>query len=189
LSISLPETLADNILLRRAQRLRRAKKSTAFRSQSEIDQEQLTAKKVAFNALVKPWQINILDPAVLFTTIYTAILYGIFYSFFESFPVVYSAGYGFDLGETGLAFIGVMVGLLVALPLYCAYFHWHAEPVMLSQPGYGPPESRLMPAIIASFFVPIGLFLFGKRPESRLTRITMLIQSQHGRLVLRSTTS
>jgi hypothetical protein len=36
-----------------------------------------------FDALVKPWEINALDPAILFTTVYMGLCYGIYYSFFE----------------------------------------------------------------------------------------------------------
>ena len=122
----------------------------------------LTGRHIVVNALVKPWQINIQDPAVLFTTVYTALVYGIFYSFFESFPLVYPEIYGFNLGETGLPFLVVLVALAICIPAYSAYFYYHAEPLMLSQPGFGPPESRLVPGLFASFLVPIGCFLFGK---------------------------
>jgi MFS transporter, DHA1 family, multidrug resistance protein len=63
--ISLPETSADNILLRRARRLRKLTGRTDLFSQSEIDQSNMTTKQITFNALIKPWEINILDPAVV----------------------------------------------------------------------------------------------------------------------------
>lgn len=62
---TLPETSADNILLRRARRLRKLTGRTDIMSQSEIDQAHMTAKEITFNALIKPWEINILDPAVV----------------------------------------------------------------------------------------------------------------------------
>lgn len=63
--ISLPETSASNILLRRARRLRMLTGRVNLKSQSEIDQEGMTARDVAYDALIKPWQINFLDPAVV----------------------------------------------------------------------------------------------------------------------------
>jgi DHA1 family multidrug resistance protein-like MFS transporter len=63
--MSLPETSAPNILLRRANRLRKQTGRDNLKSQSEIDQANMTAKEVAFDALVKPWEINVLDPAVV----------------------------------------------------------------------------------------------------------------------------
>lgn len=63
--VSLPETSGANILLLRARRLRALTGKTNLRSQSEIDQENMSASEVTFDALVKPWQINLLDPAVV----------------------------------------------------------------------------------------------------------------------------
>jgi DHA1 family multidrug resistance protein-like MFS transporter len=63
--ISLPETSAPNILLRRAQRFRKATRRLNLKSQSEIDQLDMSVKDIAFDALVKPWEINALDPSVV----------------------------------------------------------------------------------------------------------------------------
>ncbi len=64
---ALPETSAANILLRRARRLRLATGKKHMKSQSEIDQASMTSSALAFDALIKPWQINMLDPAVVGT--------------------------------------------------------------------------------------------------------------------------
>ncbi|CAK7237358.1 hypothetical protein SBRCBS47491_009948 [Sporothrix bragantina] len=127
----LPETSASNILLRRAQRLRKVTGSDRFQASSEITdynaQKNGTAKrnsahviKMLVDALIKPLEISIKDPAVLFVQIYTAIVYGIYYSFFEAFPLLYPVAYG-------------------QFPIN---------------------EHRLIPAMVASVFPPIGLFIF-----------------------------
>ena len=48
--------------------------------QSEINQRNMRFSHVAVDALVKPLEIAIKDPAVLFVQIYTAIIYGIYHS-------------------------------------------------------------------------------------------------------------
>ena len=63
--ISLPETSADNILLRKARRLRKITGRSNLLSQSEIDQAGMATKDVAYEALIRPWAINALDPAVV----------------------------------------------------------------------------------------------------------------------------
>lgn len=82
----LPETSTPNLLLRRAQRLRRLTGDERFMSQSEMDQRNLDKKAVIIDALIKPLEITLKDPAILFVQTYTAIIYGIYYSFFEVFP-------------------------------------------------------------------------------------------------------
>ncbi|RMZ89128.1 hypothetical protein DV736_g3649, partial [Chaetothyriales sp. CBS 134916] len=88
----LPETSASNILLRRAKRLRKLTGNAQLQSQSEIDQANISINEIVVSNLWRPLQINVLDPAVLFTSIYTALMYAIFYSFFEVFPFVYGPG-------------------------------------------------------------------------------------------------
>lgn len=51
-----------------------------MKSQSEIDQAHLTVSGIAVDALIKPLEITLKDPAVMFVQIYAAILYGIYYS-------------------------------------------------------------------------------------------------------------
>ncbi|KAK4973691.1 hypothetical protein LTR42_005680 [Elasticomyces elasticus] len=170
----LPETSASNILLRRARRLRHLTGNAQLKSQSEIDQSHMSPSEVAFDALIKPWQINALDPAVLFSTIYTALVYGIFNSFFESFPLVYPVIYGFNLGESNSIFLSVLVALGIAMPAYCFYYYHWVEP-KVAKHGFGPPEERLIPALFASFLVPIGLFIFAWTTRSSVHWIVSVI--------------
>ncbi|PWY79529.1 MFS general substrate transporter [Aspergillus sclerotioniger CBS 115572] len=137
----LPETFPDAILLRRAQRLRRVTGNNKLLSQSEINQKQLTVTAVAMEALYRPFQIVVLDPAILFVNVYTSLIYGIYYSFFEVFP-------------------SIAVALAIAVPLYFLYLNKVFEPEIRTQ-GLMSPERRLIPALFACFLPPIGLFLFG----------------------------
>ncbi|OJJ67355.1 hypothetical protein ASPBRDRAFT_69012 [Aspergillus brasiliensis CBS 101740] len=156
---SMPETSSDNILLRRARRLRAQTGRTDIRSESEIRQSKMSPRAITFNALIKPWEINALDPAVLFSTFYTALTYAIYYSFFESFPLVYRDMYGFTLGEQGLAFLAVLCGLCVAVGLLCAYFYFIA-PKQLGKLDPVPPEARIWPGLFATWLIPTGLYIF-----------------------------
>jgi DHA1 family multidrug resistance protein-like MFS transporter len=78
--VLMPETSGPNILLRRAQRLREVSGNQRLKSQSERDQAHLTVSGVAVDALIKPLEITIKDPAILFVQVYAAIVYGIYYS-------------------------------------------------------------------------------------------------------------
>lgn len=69
--ITMPETSEDNILLRRAKRLRKLTGDEKYISQSELNERNMTARTIVQNALVKPFEINIKDPAILFTSVYS----------------------------------------------------------------------------------------------------------------------
>lgn len=77
LFVCLPETSADNILLRRAARLRKLTGNAKFRSPSDIDQQKLKTSTVLVHALWKPLQITTLDPAIAFATVYSSLTYGV----------------------------------------------------------------------------------------------------------------
>ncbi|KAL2067884.1 hypothetical protein VTL71DRAFT_15982 [Oculimacula yallundae] len=155
-----PETSAPNILLRRAARLRKLTGNPNLKAQSEIDQAKLSTSEVVTISLWRPIQINFLDPAIAFTSLYISLVYAIFYSFFEVFPLVYGPG-GYDLnaGQIGLIFLNITVGVLIAIPCYFTFLRYHLEPKM-KKFGFGAPEERLIPALFASFLTPIGLFMF-----------------------------
>jgi DHA1 family multidrug resistance protein-like MFS transporter len=157
--VFLPETSSATILLRRAERLRKIHNNKRFMSQSEIDQRNMRVSDVAIDALIKPLEITIKDPAVLFVQIYTAIIYGIYYSFFEVFPLVYPVDYGMNLGQIGLVFLCVLVSCIVGIALYVAYIYYWMNPRIMRL-GFPAQEERLIPALPASFGPTIGLFLF-----------------------------
>ncbi|RMY09012.1 hypothetical protein D0868_04479 [Hortaea werneckii] len=159
MSATFPETSSATILLRRAQRIRRRSGDLRYVSQSEIDDGNRSAREIVVDALIRPLQITALDPAVLFTNLYSSYSYGVYYSFFEAFSLVYTEMYGFSLGLTSTAFLSIVIACLVGSLLYLSYFHWYLEPKLKTQ-GPGPQEERLIPAVLASVLQPIGLFLF-----------------------------
>ena len=122
----LPETSSTNILYRRTRRLRKLTGIQTLSCQPEIMAEHMTGKEVSPNqqtsylplillpqvvliALVRPITLN-LEPIVFLLNLYIALIYGLLYIWFESFPIVFVDIYGFDLGQEGLAFVGILVG-------------------------------------------------------------------------------
>ncbi|EGR53034.1 uncharacterized protein TRIREDRAFT_2068 [Trichoderma reesei QM6a] len=137
-----PETSTPNILLRRAKRLRKLTGNARLQSQSEIDQKHMTGTDVLIAALLRPFEITIKDPSIFFV-----------------FPLVFPPFYGFNLGQTGLAFLACEVGSILALILYFAYLYFYRIPDNLKN-GFREQEHRLLPAIFGSFVLPVGLFIF-----------------------------
>ncbi|KAL8684921.1 MAG: hypothetical protein Q9218_008070 [Villophora microphyllina] len=154
-----PETSTPNILLRRAARLRKLTNSPQLKSQSEINQKNLKPSAIAIDALIKPLEITIKDPAIAFVNIYSSIVYAIYYSFFEVFPLVYPGMYGFNIGETGVVFLCVFVACIIGILTYTSYLYFYLVPDILKN-GLRAQEHRLVPALICVFGPVIGLFIF-----------------------------
>lgn len=172
--IILPETSTPNILLRRARRLRKLTGSDRFMSQSEIDQKNMKASAVAIDALIKPIEITIKDPAIMFVQLYTAIIYGIYYSFFESFPLVYPVFYHMNSGQIGLVFLCVLVSCLIGIAMYISYLYFYMIPRIMRS-GMPRQEVRLVPALFAAFGPTIGLFIFAWTADPRFPWIAPTI--------------
>lgn len=155
----LPESSASTILYYKAKRLREETGNQNLMSDAEKKQKNLKASSLLFDALIKPWEINALDPAILFTTIYMGLCYGTYYSFFESLPLVYPVMYGFSAESTGLVFLVVAPAGLIAFTLHCIYLKYRCFPRMMNG-TFGDLENHLLPGLFASPIIFIGLFLF-----------------------------
>ncbi|EXJ94698.1 hypothetical protein A1O1_03095 [Capronia coronata CBS 617.96] len=172
--ISMPETSANNILLRRAQRLRKLTGNPNLKSQGEIDQGNLSFSKIAGEQLWKPIEIFIKDPAVFFTNVYTSLIYGIYYSFFEAFPLVYLGVYGFNIGQLGIVFTCIVAGCVIGIVIYCSYVYWYLEPD-IKKNGLRAQEHRLVPALFAVTLMPAGMFWFGWTAQADIHWIVSVI--------------
>jgi DHA1 family multidrug resistance protein-like MFS transporter len=157
----MPESSGPTILYYKAKRLREQTGNPALMSDSERKQKDIKLRSLLFDALIKPWEINALDPAILFTTLYMGLAYGIYYSFFESLPLVYPVYYGFTAQSTGLVFLCVAPAAFLAFTIHVIYLKYRVFPRMMNG-TFGELENHLIPGMFASPFVPAGLFLYGK---------------------------
>ncbi|KAJ5239210.1 hypothetical protein N7468_003829 [Penicillium chermesinum] len=157
--IIIPETYGPRILQDRAARLRRETKNGAYHS--FLDEHKPTIKDLVYKYLLRPFQMLALEPILVCMTLYLALVYGILYLFFEAYPISFAEVRGWtNIGVASLPFIGIMVGVLcgVALIVFTTktrYARKHAAQ------GRVAPEERLVPMMVASILLPIGLFWFG----------------------------
>lgn len=74
----MPETNAEYILGKRAQRLREKTGDSSIQTKSEIHAAGKEWGKLVVYHLTMPFKITAQDPSVLFINIYTALVYGIY---------------------------------------------------------------------------------------------------------------
>ena len=97
--------------------------------------------------------------------LFSAILLGILYLFFGAFDLVFKEVYNFSEWQIGLSFVGLLIGMLVAVltdPLWHRNFHRLVRNYekKTGRPNASEPEFRLPPAIGGAPFTTIGLFIF-----------------------------
>jgi hypothetical protein len=75
--------------------------------------------------------LQIHEPILVLITIYISIVYGLLYACFELFPIIWSQGYGFNLGESGLIFLGIGLGTTIGAGFVSPFSHCIRRQMML----------------------------------------------------------
>ncbi len=162
ISVFVPETYTPVLLRKKAQFKRKQTGDDRWKASIEISDKSIFWTVV--RSLYRPFLLLFLDPMCLNLCLFSSILLGILYLFFGAFPLTFKNVYGFNLWQTGLSFLGLMTGIILAIasdPI------WHKNYLRLLRKREdatgerkSEPEYRLPPAIFGSWFCVIGLFWF-----------------------------
>ncbi|KAK9858706.1 MFS general substrate transporter [Penicillium brevicompactum] len=153
----MPETYAPALLQSRAQSLQKA---TGLAYRTQLDEKRSNPRKVLTTALSRPWVLLFREPIVLLLSLYMSIIYGILYMLFAAYPIVFQSVRGWSESEGGLAFLGILVGILFAIIYIVVVFFDYRKRTLKVSPGRLPPEARLPPSFPACIALPVGLFWF-----------------------------
>ena len=157
MAITVPETYAPTILLKRARRLRKETGDNTYVTEQEIDRRPLKDELKEY--ILRPFQLLFHELIVFLITVYMSVLYGLLYMFFVAYPIVYQEGKGYSASITGLMFIPIAVGVLLSAA--CApLVNKHYLTLVAKHNGKPPAEARLIPMMLSCWFIPIGLFIF-----------------------------
>ncbi|KAI2040865.1 hypothetical protein LOZ16_002298 [Ophidiomyces ophidiicola] len=157
-----PETYHPVLLRRKATRLR--KETGDDRWFAPIEKLDRSLVQTVLRSIYRPMLLLIFEPMCLNLCIFSAILLGILYLFFGAFQLVFSSVYGFNLWQVGLSFMGLLVGMAIAVASDPLWRRNYARLVRKREQAAGKPEFepewRLPPAIVGAPLVTIGLFIF-----------------------------
>lgn len=87
------------------------------------------------------------------------------FSFFGSYSYVFASVYGFNSRQTGLTFLGLLIGFLLAVATFGLFDATLYRRAALRANGRPAPEHRLYAALLGSLLLPIGLFWFAWAPS------------------------
>ena len=161
-AIFLPETYGPVLLKRKAQQMRKETGSSDIAAPIELEDQSWTEFMTV--VLTRPIRMFLFEWIVLFSCLYLSAAYGIFYMMFQSYPIIFGGIYGFNAGETGLAFLPIGVGAMLAGVIY---FYWerHLEKARAraQPPAWSQQEEyvRLPIALLGAPLFAISLFWLG----------------------------
>lgn len=122
---------------------------------------------VYLSSLIQRKLLTSITP-VSFICLYVACEFATLFCFFASVPFVFEGVYHFSIEDTGLVYISILVGCLLgfATIVLCDVFFYRKQ-IPKYPPHQIPPEWRLVPAMIGSLGIPVGIFWFAwtARPD------------------------
>ncbi|KAI0440727.1 polyamine transporter 1 [Xylaria telfairii] len=152
------ESYPPVVLVEKAAELRRRTLNWGIHAKQEeieVDFKELLQKN-----FTRPIRLLFFEPIVTLLSIYMAFIYGLLYLFLTAYPLVFQGVHGFNAGQSGLAFLGMVVGQIIA-----------GIVVLLTQPAYQRklaanngvpvPEWRLPIVIFGGVAFTGGIFWFG----------------------------
>ncbi|KAL9942380.1 hypothetical protein D7B24_005793 [Verticillium nonalfalfae] len=154
----LEETYPPVILVSKASELRRRTRNWGIHAKQEeieVDLRELITKN-----FTRPMRLLFFEPIVTLLSIYMAFIYGILYLFLTAYPFVFRGVHGFNAGESGLAFFGMVTGQLIAGTVVLLQQPWYLRKLKANN-GVPVPEWRLPSVIVGGVFFAAGIFWFG----------------------------
>jgi MFS family permease len=137
-------------------------------------------KFLLFVTVFRPIRMLVTEPIVAYFSIYTAFNFSVLFGFFDAFPIVFQGVYHFNIGESGLTFLGIGLGCSIATGVFIVTDRLTYRKKTLAARAKGdmsplPPEQRLHSAMLGSFLLPISLFWFAWTAREDIHWIVPLI--------------
>jgi DHA1 family multidrug resistance protein-like MFS transporter len=154
----LRETYPPAILVDKAAELRRRTGNWGIHAKQEeieVDFRELVSKNFS-----RPMRLLFFEPIVTLLSIYMAFIYGLLYLFLTAYPFVFVSVHGFNSGQSGLAFFGMITGQLLAGVSVLLQQPWYQRKLAANN-GVPVPEWRLPSVIAGGVAFAAGIFWFG----------------------------
>jgi MFS transporter, DHA1 family, multidrug resistance protein len=154
----LKETYPPVILVEKAAELRRRTLNWGIHAKQEeieVDFSELLNKNFS-----RPMRLLFFEPIVTLLSIYMAFIYGLLYLFLTAYPFVFVGVHGFNSGQSGLTFFGMILGQLIAGLTVLLQQPWYQRKLAANN-GVPVPEWRLPSVIAGGVAFAGGIFWFG----------------------------
>ncbi|KAJ0414189.1 major facilitator superfamily domain-containing protein [Aspergillus carlsbadensis] len=154
---SVKETYAPVILKKRAAIKRKETQDTKWWTRYDGGVSFTSSLKIN---LKRPFVMLITEPICIFWDGYVAIVYGILYLCFVAYPIAFQQERGWSPGIGGLSFVGIGVGVLIAIacePLFRKVINLHRKD---PETGMVQPEAMVSVVFFGATLLAIGQVWF-----------------------------
>ena len=163
LMLTIPETYAPILLLRKARRLRAAGYSDVRAAVEDDDRTLVGVYKVA---LTRPW-IILFDPISFLCAVYMSVVYTLVYMLFVIYPIVFQQRRGWNAGVGALPLLGTAIGAM--LGAFMVVYDTRRRRMKIES-GHAQmedmePEDRLPLAMVGGVGFPLTMFWFAWSAE------------------------
>ncbi|KAI2627833.1 polyamine transporter 3 [Hypoxylon sp. NC1633] len=151
------ETYAPIILQQKAARLRKETNDERWWCRYDMKLSKMALIKIN---LIRPFTFSFTEPILWFFNFWLSLVYGILYLCFVAYPIVFSEHRGWGPGISGLSFVGIGTGTMIAIlaePFWRKIINSHPKD---PETGRVPPEATARIMIIGAILVPIGQLVF-----------------------------
>ncbi|KXH27525.1 major facilitator superfamily transporter [Colletotrichum salicis] len=155
--MTVPETYRPTLLRKKAAAKRQEEED--HRYWSDFDDTVPIFRRIR-TAVSRPFILSFTEPVLMFWNIYISVIYAIVQLAYVAFPIVYTTERGWSVAISGLAFLGVFVGIALVLA---------TEPLLRKlvnrQPknpetGQQEPEAVVLLICIGAVLEPVGQLSF-----------------------------
>ncbi|KAJ6480272.1 MFS polyamine transporter [Mycena sanguinolenta] len=158
--LTMPETYAPVILLRKAKALRKADPTRNKHVFAAHEKQDWSFGAVLHRTLFRPFKMLASEPILLLITVYLSLVYGVLYALFQAIPIIFVVKRGFTISHAGLIFIGVGIGSAMGA-LLNIYLERDYPKLIENWRGFPPPEKHLRGAMVGGCAFVIGIFWLG----------------------------
>lgn len=163
------ETSATILLNRKAELLRKETGNPNLHTKVATQ----SSYKILLNAFTRPLRLLILSPIVLSLSLYLAYTFTLIFILFTTFTPVFEEQYGFSKQNSGLAYLGLGIGFILALLSFSKVSKmlrtfWQKRNTWTA-------EKHLVPMIVVSPLTAIGFFWYGWSIEEHTHWIVPII--------------
>ncbi|KAK7747230.1 hypothetical protein SLS53_001483 [Cytospora paraplurivora] len=130
---------------------------------------------ILINGLIRPLKMLIFSPIVLLLTLYISFAYGTMYLLFTTIPTVFEETYGFNVGLTGLVYLGLGCGTTLGWIIITLYSDKSVIKLAKANNGEFEPEMRLAVSMFFSWLLPITFFWYGWSAEYKVHWMSSII--------------